>query len=59
MSNEVVHTVRRGKVLEITIDNPPANAIEIDALASDVVNGPLVRRLMGFEDEDTKERLSR
>lgn len=24
---EVVHTVRRGKVLEITIDNPPANAI--------------------------------
>ena len=27
MSNEVVHTVRRGKVLEITIDNPPANAI--------------------------------
>ena len=27
MSNEVVHVVRRGKVLEITIDNPPANAI--------------------------------
>jgi crotonobetainyl-CoA hydratase len=32
MSN-VVHTERRGKVLEITLDNPPANAIGREATA--------------------------
>ncbi len=32
MSN-VVHTQRRGKVLEITLDNPPANAIGREATA--------------------------
>ena len=53
-----VLSASRGIEQQHTFLDPPANAIEIDALASDVVNGPLVRRLMGFEDEDTEKRLS-
>lgn len=52
-----VLSASRGIDKQHTLLDPPATAQEIDALALDVVNGPLIRRVMGIIDEST-ERLA-
>ncbi len=53
-----VLSASRGIEHQHTLLDPPGSATELDDLAQDVVNGPLVRRVLGFIDSDTVERLS-
>lgn len=52
-----VLSASRGIEQQHTFLDPPSTAKDIEELALDVVNGPLVRRVMGFIDEAT-ERLA-
>jgi hypothetical protein len=52
-----VLSASRGIEQQHTFLDPPSTALDIEELALDVVNGPLVRRVMGFIDEAT-ERLA-
>lgn len=51
-----VLSASRGVEHQHTLLDPPGNAAEIDALAQDVVNGPLVQRVLGFIDDEAFER---
>jgi carbonic anhydrase len=53
-----VLSASRGIEQQHTFLDPPSSAAEIEALAYDVVNGPLVRRVLGFIDDEISDRLA-